>query len=287
MNLTPQFIALGSAISYAASNLSARSGLRFSTPMTMTLVSLIVQTVVLWAAVFATGGIPCVPATALLAVVVVGAFMPLIRLLTYTGIAKIGASRAAGPRSTHPLFSALIAISLLNEEASPDILLGTVLVVGGIVTISRQREASVSPANQWHILYPLGGAFLAGVVHPGVRYALSLANEPLFFAAVVGLVSLVCFAGYLWSANNLQKLLWHSRALKPFLTAGCFETLGFLLFSAALNVGPVVLVSPIIATTPMWVLFGSIILLREVEKVTLRTSLGTATVVAGTVLLTA
>jgi len=40
------------------------------------------------------------------------------------------------------------------------------------------------------------------------------------------------------------------------------------------------------ATTPMWVLLGSIVLLRDLEKVTLRTALGTCTVVGGTILLT-
>jgi drug/metabolite transporter (DMT)-like permease len=40
------------------------------------------------------------------------------------------------------------------------------------------------------------------------------------------------------------------------------------------------------ATTPLWVLLGSIVLLRELEKVTFQTALGTFAVVLGTILLT-
>jgi uncharacterized membrane protein len=61
--------------------------------------------------------------------------------------------------------------------------------------------------------------------------------------------------------------------------------MGFLLFSAAVSLGPVVLIAPIMATTPLWVLLGSIVLLRELEKVTFRTALGTFAVVLGTILL--
>jgi drug/metabolite transporter (DMT)-like permease len=62
------------------------------------------------------------------------------------------------------------------------------------------------------------------------------------------------------------------------------ETLGILLGIASLSYGSVVVVTPIPSTSPMWVLIGSTIFLRDMERVGLQTVLGTACVVAGTVI---
>ena len=69
----------------------------------------------------------------------------------------------------------------------------------------------------------------------------------------------------------------------PFFVAGGFETLGILLGIIALSVGQVVVVSPIIATSPLWIVLGSWLFLRDIERLTVRTVLGAACVVAGTI----
>ena len=56
--IPPQLIALAAALSYATSGISARRGLRYSTPITVTLVSLTIHAVGLWSALLVTGGVP-------------------------------------------------------------------------------------------------------------------------------------------------------------------------------------------------------------------------------------
>jgi drug/metabolite transporter, DME family len=80
-----------------------------------------------------------------------------------------------------------------------------------------------------------------------------------------------------------QKPVWDRRAMGPFVLAGSFETLGILLGILALSVGQVVVVSPIIATSPLWIVLGSWLFLRDIERLTVRTVLGAACVVAGTI----
>ena len=70
--MTPQLLALLTSIFYATTLVSARRGLRHSTPITVTCVSVLTQNVLLWSAVFLTGGIPAVAHTALLLFVLVG-----------------------------------------------------------------------------------------------------------------------------------------------------------------------------------------------------------------------
>lgn len=284
--IPPQLIALGAALSYATSGISAKRGLRYSTPATVTLVSLLVHTFGLWTLLLATSGVPAVPPRALFLFVVTGTLQPVIRLFTYAGIHHMGASRGTTVRGAHPLFSVTIAILLLGETANPWIVGGTILIVAGVTLISWQPAPPGGSYRWWHIGFPLGAALLAGVSHPIRRHALGIADEPLFFAAVVGLVSLIWMGSYLLSPLCRERPVWNPQAIRPFLLAGIFETLGILLVMLALSVGQVVVVSPIVATSPLWILLGTWFFLQGIERLTLKTIIGAIGVVGGTIAIT-
>jgi len=287
MDFSAQLVALASTAVYAAGNLYARIGLVHSTPLMVTLISLIVQTVVVWTILLAKGGVPAIEPRALIIFIAVGAVLPIVRLLSYIGIARIGSARASSLRSTHPFFSAVLAVTFLGEPAKHNIMLGTLLIVAGIFFTCWEPRRRGPDAKSIDVLYPLSAAFMSGIIHPATRYALMVSNQPIAFSAIVGLVSLLCLTAYFLISGQARRVTRPSRsALIPFVTASLLETMGFLLFSAAVSLGPVVLIAPIMATTPMWVLLGSIVLLRDLEKVTLRTALGTCAVVSGTILLT-
>lgn len=287
IDFPPQLIAIAAALSYATSGIAARRGMQYSTPITVTLVSLLIHAVSLWTVVLLGGGVTKVPPLALLLFFITGTLQPLIRWFTYAGIFYIGASRGTTIRGSHPLFSTMIAIVVLGERADLPILVGTVLIVGGVTLISWEPFAQ-SVSFKWrHVGFPLAAAMMAGVSHPLRRYALGVANEPLLFAATVGLVSLCWMAGYLLSPFGTERPVWNRRALGPFLVAGTFETLGILLVIVALSVGQVVVVSPIVATSPLWILLGTSLFLRGIESLTPRTITGAVAVVSGTIAISA
>jgi len=281
--IPPQLIALAAALSYATSGIAARRGMRFSTPITVTLVSLTVHTVGLWSLLLLTTGVPEVPSGVLFLFLITGTLQPVIRLCTYAGIFYMGASRGTTVRGSHPLFSTAIAILFLGERADFWVLAATVLIVGGVTLITWQREAEQNSSRRWHVIFPLSAALLAGISHPLRRYTLALAPEPLYFAAAIGMVSLFWIGSYLLLPFKGEKPVWDRRAIGPFLVAGGFETLGILLVITALNVGRVVVVSPVVATSPLWILLGTWIFLRGIESLTARTVAGVVLVVAGTV----
>jgi drug/metabolite transporter (DMT)-like permease len=281
--MSPQFLAFITAICYASALVASRRGLQYSTPDTVTCVSILVQNVTLWSAVFLTGGIPPLSWVALGIFCVVGTFQMGVRLLAYTGVLKIGASRSSSLQSISPLIAATIAIVVLKEPASTLIIAGTVLVVSGIVLVSWKAERELSSFRWWHLLLPVGAACLTGINHPLRRYAFSLSNEPLFFSAFMGLVSLVGFVVYRVVTPHKQRLDWSAGARLPFLWTGISETLSILFIMTSLSLGRVVLVAPIAATYPVWALIGAKIFLRDVEKITAKTVVGILSVVAGTI----
>jgi uncharacterized membrane protein len=281
--MSPQLLASITAIFYAGALVSSRLGLKYSTPDTVTVVSILVQNVMLWSAVFLTGGIPNVSRVAVGIFCIVGTFQMGVRVLAYTGVLKIGASRSGSLQSISPLVSATIAIVALGEPATPLIMAGTFLVVAGIVLVSWKAERELPSFRWWHLLLPVAAACLTGMNHPLRRHAFSISNEPLFFSAFMGLVSLIGFSIYRSISPHKQALDWHRKALGPFLSTGIFETLSIVFIMTSLSVGQVVLVAPIAATYPVWALIGAKIFLRDVEKITVRTILGIVSVVAGTV----
>ncbi len=280
MAIPAQVIALCASLSYACVLVTSRRGMQYSTPKTVTLISLIVHTVSLWTAVFVTGGIPPVDTVAVYVFVVAGMLQPIIRLFTYTGVHRVGASRSAPIRSTHPMFGVCVAVTVLGESATVLVLAGVVSVVCGIVLITWKPAAEARSFRWWEFLFPLTAALLAGIVHPMRRYALAISHEPLFFAALVGIVSLVCFLAYM--PFSREPLVWDRRAMLPFVAAGAAETCGILLVITALGVGSVVTVSPLVGISPLWVLLGTVIFLRDLEQVRLRTAAGALCVIAGT-----
>ncbi len=286
MTFLPQIVAIACAMSYAACNISARFGLKHSNPVTMTLVSFTTQTVVLGSIVFISGSIPPLSYFPAVLFVAIGFVMPVIRTLTYIGVIKMGVSRSVSLRSSYPLFGALFALIFLKEELQPLVLTGTVLVVAGACFITWQRDAGPSAGRWWYALFPLTAAIVSGLIQPVVRYGLSFSPYPLFFTTLVGATSLFVNLAALPLISRVQRPVWDRKGLKGLIVASLFENLGFLLFVTAFGMAPVATISPLIATSPMFVVFATLLIFRDLEHVSLGTIVGTLLTVAGTIAIT-
>jgi drug/metabolite transporter (DMT)-like permease len=278
-----QTLALLTSIFYATTLVSARRGLRYSTPITVTSVSVLAQNLILWAGVFLTGGIPKVAPTALWLFLLVGVSQFCVRMFSYSGVHKIGASRSSALQSVSPIVSTLIAIVFLGERPHLGVLTGTMMVVGGIALLSGRAKRQIAGFRWWHLMLPLAAACLTGTNQPIRRYALSLSSEPLFFAAVMGAVSLIALILYLAFFPANDRLVWSRAALGPFLVTGLAETAAIFTIITALSVGTVSVIAPIATTYPLWSMIGAAIFLRDTEKITALSMVGTLSVVAGTI----
>ena len=284
--MTVQIIALAAAIAYAFSFILSKRGFQYSTPITITFVSLLIQTVTLFTIALTLTGIPKTTPFVLMLFAIAGVLQAVVRQLTYIGIEKLGAARSGPIRASVPLWSAAIAIFFLGENISAAIGLGTILVVGGILLISWRANEHIKDFRPWYIIAPLLAAILGGIVYPIRRYALRFSDEPIFFGAVIGVVGLFCTVAYLALPTTKEKLVWNRESLVYFVAGGAFESLGLLLVLYALSFGPVVMVTPLTATLPLWLVLLGKLFLRDVEKITTRTVIGAGLVVAGTIAIT-
>jgi DME family drug/metabolite transporter len=281
--MSSQFFAWLTAFSFACANVTVSHGMRYSTPLTATFVSLIVHTTVLWTALFFTSGIPSINFIAVGAIFLTGIVQPFMRFFQYKGMEKIGTARAVTLRNSYPVLSVLIGILFLGERISLLGILGTVLIVSGIVLNSWKLDERFKDFRWLYVVFPLITATITAVVHPLRRFALMQANEPLFFAALVGPFSLLAFAVYYWTPANTEKLVWDRRACWPFLLSGLGETMAVLFMLHAFAIGSVVTVSPITATSPIWTALLGAIFLRRLEHFTVASVIGTLSVVAGVI----
>jgi drug/metabolite transporter (DMT)-like permease len=281
--MSAQFFAWLTAFSFACANVTVGHGMRYSTPLTATFVSLIVHTVVLWSALFLTSEIPTMNIVAVGAIFLTGMVQPFMRFFQYKGMEKIGTSRAITLRNSYPVLSVLIGIVFLGEQITVLGTIGTALIVCGIVLSSWKLDERFKDFRWLYVVYPLITATITSVVHPLRRYALIQSNEPLFFAALVGPFSLLAFAVYYWTPLNQEKLVWDRRALWPFLWSGLGETMAVLFMLHAFAIGSIVTVSPITATSPIWTALLGAIFLRRLEKFTPASVIGTLSVVAGVI----
>lgn len=284
MYFIAQAVAVACSISYAASNIAARLGMKHSNPVTMTLVSFTTQTVVLGAYVLLSGNTPPLGYFPAILFVAIGFIMPIIRILSYTGVSTMGASRSVALRSSHPLFGTLFAVLVLREEPTSLVLAGTVLVVVGTFLISWQSDESPTAKGWWYALFPLTAGAITGLIQPVVRYGLKSSDHPVFFTALVGATSLSLSLTILPLVKRYQRPIWSFQGLKRLIIAALFENLGFALFITSFGLAPVATVSPIIALSPLWVVLAGVLIFRK--RMGWQTIIGTASTVGGTIAIT-
>jgi drug/metabolite transporter, DME family len=115
--------------------------------------------------------------------------------------------------------------------------------------------------------------FVGGLASPLVGSFIALTFGTLGFA-VLSLRSLGPRGEHFW------------RGAAYFAGAGVFSATGVLLLFVALSRGQVVVISPVVATNPLFTLVMASVLLRGVERITARVVIGAVLVVAGVVVLT-
>jgi drug/metabolite transporter (DMT)-like permease len=215
----------------------------------------------------------------------VGVIFPaVVTLLNFASNRLTGPTIAGTVSSTTPLFAVLIAIFFLGEPLTVAAAAGTAAIVLGVVAFTARGGNDARALAAWAILLPLAGAAIRGGAQAAVKGGLALWPDP--YAAVLIGYTVSCVTIFAGSRTLVPKdaAPLNRRGVLWFMSVGACNGAGILAMYAALARNPVSVVSPLVATYPLFTLALSALFLRE-EKFGPRVLLGVALTVVGVIVL--
>jgi len=210
------------------------------------------------------------------------------RLLLFVGIHRLGSSIASTLYSIQPLFSAFAAVLILGEKLTTGIALATMLMVAGLAMVGSKQSAKQigSPWSKKDLIFPVLAGAAYGTAHVFRKVGLNLNHEPLMGVAVQNVAALsISLTLAFFRENQRQLAFHHPKAWAFFGLSGIFSVLGQVVLFHALSVGDVVIVSPLSAISPLFVIAMAAIFLKKSESVTWKLIIGAVLIVGGTFLL--
>lgn len=272
------------AVCFSIAHILIRRGLVESNAMTGSFISLTMSAVVLWCALPFFVPFSALWNPAALIFIAAGVFAPGIgRTLSYIGIEKIGVARSVPIANSSPIFASIFAVIFLGESWVLQNILGTLLVIGGVIFLSMTKPAR----GQWRkldIIYPLIGAVAFGASTTLRKTGLGFIQIPLLGAAVTAGSAAIFSFTLLQIQGGREAFKLTRRSACWLFPAGFFNTAAMLSVFFALSHGNVVIVEPLVSSNPVTTLLLTSIFLRDVESLTLRVFLGAALTVTGTIL---
>ena len=196
---------------------------------------------------------------------------------------KLGPAVAGAVGNVTPLFAVLGAVLFLGERLKPVQVAGLVLVVAGVALLALRGGAGGRKWRAWVLLLPLTAALVRGAVQPAIKSGLALWHEPMAAAAISYTMSTVVIFSLVgrraWRAGPA-----HGSGVMWFLGVGLFNGAATFLLYAALGLGSISLVAPLVAIFPLIALVLSLFFLRG-EQLHVVGLAGMVVSVAGVVLL--
>ena len=202
--------------------------------------------------------------------VLVGVFVPgVARFFIFKGMERLGASITSCLTNSTPLFATLFAVLWLHERPMLTNLLGTLLIVLGIISLSWKGAAKTWQTRD--LLFPLAAAFLFAARDNMVRFGVLRIDSPITGAAIAATTSFVTMS-IIYLAFEERKPLGNSvrRGLALFTAAGFMNFLSYVFAYTALSMERVSLISPLINGSSLFILPLSALFLKDVEKITPR-----------------
>jgi drug/metabolite transporter (DMT)-like permease len=219
------------------------------------------------------------------------------QILVTLAIRESGSSRVSMIFGTAPLVSVTIALLILNEPASPPLIAGALLIVGGGVLLAREPDRP-EHLNRIGLVFAFAGATLFAIRDNLVRHlAVGQTPVPPAVAAAAALLGGTVLIA-LWAANATGEAgdarptdrapsapsgarRWISRRWLPFVPAGLLFGASYVSLFEAYYRGRVTVVAPLIAIESLTGVALSVVFLRDSELVGKRLLVGAGLIVAG------
>lgn len=214
------------------------------------------------------------------------AFPAMAQGLSISSVARVGPSATAAIGALWPVFAVVPAVVYLGETLHLKTAVGiSIMLFALLLSAVRGRRTT----RTWPILaliLPLGSAFVRGVVQPVAKIGYGQLPIPYFGMLVMASVSTVVVGLSLLLVKHKPVRGRTLNGYSWFVLNGVLAGAGILIMQFAINLGDIVVVAPLVATTPLWAfLFGVVIF--DHEQLGIREAAVAALVVIGSILIIA
>ncbi len=277
-------LALGAAFCFALALILTQFGLRTMPSWRSPLYSIGGALVVAWLAAILFVDWSTFNLDAALIFAGVGCIFPVVvSILAVRSNERRGPAVAGAVGNVTPIFAVLGAVLFLGEHLGFVQLAGLAMVVGGVALLALRGGTGGRHWSVWVLGLPLAAALVRGAIQPAIKTGLGLWHEPLAAAAIgyalssVVIVSLVGRRALREGPAIRSGVLW-------FLAVGFANGSATFLLYAALGLGSITVVAPLVALFPLMGVVMSWIFLRG-EQLHAIGLLGIVVSVAGVILL--
>lgn len=277
-------LALGAAFCFALALILTQFGLRTMPSWRSPLYSIGGALVVAWLAAILFVDWGTFDLDAALIFAGVGCIFPVVvSILAVRSNERLGPAVAGAVGNVTPIFAVLGAVLFLGERLGLLQLAGLAMVVGGVALLALRGGTGGRHWSVWVLGLPLAAALVRGAIQPAIKTGLALWPEPLAAAAIgyalssVVIVSLVGRRALREGPAIRSGVLW-------FLAVGFANGSATFLLYAALGLGSITVVAPLVALFPLMGVVMSWIFLRG-EQLHAIGLIGIFVSVAGVILL--
>ena len=293
--MTAIVLSLVSALGFGSAAIFARVGMQGVAPLPGTLISVAVSFVpaIVLVLVFALDDLKALPPVAFAWFLGLGAINFLGgRNLSYQAIGSIGAARASAILGTSAVFASVFAITLTGERPHAVVLLGTVVVVAGLVTTLGRAVLQGGGLSRTALLgyvMALAAAACYGGTNVVVKELTIKYGSPLVISAVslfFGILLLWPIAGR-EAVASLRASKGQPRFVVFAALSGLAAAAAVIFLYYALRSADVSVVSPIVSANPLVTLLLAQLFISRLEDLNRWLVMGTVVVVTGVVLVAA
>jgi len=280
-------LALFTAFTWGLSMVLIRKKLNESNYFLATVTVTIIGNIILWPIALICTNLKNVNLQGISFFIIAGVLAPgMTRLFYFKGMEALGVSINASIYATYPLHTSILAVLLLDEIVPTKNWGGVILILIGVMLIERSLGRSKTEPKmicKKVLLLPLLATLTNASSWLIRKKALIICNEPLLGVAIGYSVSLLLYI-FLLIPYNRWYFINFRKGLRQFWKPSILQIAGWILSFYALNYEKVSIVTPIIDTEPLFILFFAHLYLKGRERLSFRITIGTVLIVIGIML---
>ncbi len=283
-------LALLAALTYSLSAVLVRKRLDESNFFSVALVVTVMGNIILWPLALLFTNLRTVNLEGILFFVVTGILAPgIARPLYFKGMAVVGASVNASIFATYPMYSSIFAVLFLGEALPPEYWIGIICIVVGVIFIERSLgKPKTGPKRIFKkgLVFPLLASLTVAVSFITRKHGLNIYNEPLLGVTIGYSSTLLLYLLLSVSSYTTRGSRFSGKDFRLFWKAGVCISLAWILAFYALSHERVSVVTPIMLTEPLFILFFSYLYLKQLERISLNLIISTILIVIGVIFVT-